>query len=326
MDLEITPIKLDLSVPWKLSRNESLFKNNFIVKISEAGFCAQSEIAPNVRYGETSEIVLREFEEFKSLPGSFLERLDARDWKHSLRFALESAYLNLEAQKQNQSLSQMLGLQGPFEVDTCFSVPIMEIAEVESYVKKLTRFKSLKIKVNKECAVDLVCEVHRHCPQALLRVDGNEAWDDLVDYLEFEKLVSDLPIEFIEQPFPAARKDLYLDFYSQTKFCIMADESIEDRDNLDELKTMFHAVNVKLMKTGSLIKARDFLIRARSLGLKTMIGCMIESGLGISYALYLSELVDWADLDGFLLIKNNPFPLIEEVDGVVKFIGEKEKM
>lgn len=320
MDLEISSIKLDLSVPWKLSRNESLFKNNFIVTLKDAGFSAASEVAPNIRYGETPEIITQEFSIFKSLPGSFEERLEARPWKHSLRFALESAFLNLQAQKNGQSLASLLGLKGPFETETCFSVPIMEIADVEAYVKKLTRFKSLKIKVNKDCALALVQEVHRCAPEALLRVDGNEAWDSLEDYLKFEKAVSHLPIEFIEQPFAAARKDLYRALFPQTKFCIMADESIEDVDNLDELKTMFHAVNVKLMKTGSLLKGRDLLIRARSLGLKTMVGCMIESGLGISYALYLSELVDWADLDGFLLIKNNPFPLIEEREGVVRFI------
>lgn len=319
MELEISSIKLDLSVPWKLSRNESLFKNNFIITLKDAGLVASSEVAPNIRYGETPEIILQEFESFKNLPSSYLERLDARAWKHSLRFALESAYLNLEAQKKKLSLATLLNLKGPFEIETCFSVPIMEIADVESYVKKLSRFKSLKIKVNKDCALDLVREVHRCAPNALLRIDGNEAWDNLEDYLEFERAVAGFAIEFIEQPFAASRKDLYRSLYPQTQFCIMADESIEDVDNLDELKTMFHAVNVKLMKTGSLIKGRDLLIRARALGLKTMVGCMIESGLGISYALYLSELVDWADLDGFLLIKNNPFPIIEEVDGIVRF-------
>ena len=320
MELEIKPMRLDLCVPWKLSRNESLFKNNFIVTLRDAGFEASSEVAPNVRYGETPEIIAREFDEFRKLPGSYLERLDAKPWKHSLRFALESAFLNLEAQKKGVTLAHHLQLKGPFVTETCFSVPIMEAADVEAYVQKLTRFRSLKIKVNKECALELVQEVHRCAPKALLRVDGNEAWDSLEDYLKFEKSVSHLPIEFIEQPFAAARKDLYRGLFPQTKFCIMADESIEDVDNLDELKTMFHAVNVKLMKTGSLLKGRDLLIRARSLGLKTMVGCMIESGLGISYALYLSELVDWADLDGFLLIKNNPFPLIEEREGVVRFI------
>ena len=319
MDLAISSLKLDLSVPWKLSRNESLFKNNFIITLRELGFITQSEVAPNIRYGETPEIIISEFEEFKTLPGSFLERLDARSWKHSLRFALESVWLNLEAQKKGISLAQHLSLKGPFEVETCFSVPIMEVADVKAYVEKLSRFKSLKIKVNSTCATELVKEVHHYAPHANLRIDGNEAWNDLEEYLRFEETVSHLPVEFIEQPFPAARKDLYLALFSETKFCIMADESIEDRDNLDELITMFHAVNVKLMKTGSLMKARDFLIRARSLGLKTMIGCMIESGLGISYALYLSELVDWADLDGFLLIKNNPFPLVEEKEGIVRF-------
>jgi L-alanine-DL-glutamate epimerase-like enolase superfamily enzyme len=320
MELEISSIKLDLSVPWKLSRNESLFKNNFIVTIKDAGFKASSEVAPNIRYGETPEIIIQEFEEFTKLAGSFEEKLEARPWKHSLRFALESAFLHLEAQKKGVTLASFLNLKGPFETETCFSVPIMEMADVEAYVKKLTRFKSLKIKVNKDCALALVQEVHRCAPEALLRVDGNEAWDSLEDYLKFEKAVATLPIEFIEQPFAASRKDLYRALFPQTKFCIMADESIEDVDNLDELKTMFHAVNVKLMKTGSLIKGRDLLLRARALGLKTMGGCMIETGLGISYALYLSELLDWADLDGFLLIKNNPFPLIEEREGVVRFI------
>lgn len=320
MELEIKSLRLDLSVPWKLSRNESLFKNNFIVSLREDGFESSSEVAPNIRYGETPEIIQQEFEDFKTLSGSFLERLDAKAWKHSLRFALESAYLNLQAQKSGMTLPTLLGLKGPFVSETCFSVPIMEVADVQAYVSKLTRFKSLKIKVNKDCALELVQEVHRHAPKALLRVDGNEAWDNLEDYLKFEEVVSSLPIEFIEQPFAAARKDLYRALFSQTKFCIMADESIEDVDNLDELKTMFHAVNVKLMKTGSLLKGRDLLVRARTLGLKTMVGCMIESGLGISYALYLAELVDWADLDGFLLIKNNPFPLIEEREGIVRFI------
>ncbi len=319
MELEISSIKLDLSVPWKLSRNESLFKNNFIITLKDAGLVASSEVAPNIRYGETPEIILEEFQAFQHLSGSFTERLNSREWKHSLRFALESAYLNLEAQKKGISLPELLKLRGPFEIETCFSVPIMEIADVAAYVQKLTRFKSLKIKVNKDCALELVREVHRCAPDTLLRVDGNEAWDNLSDYLSFEKAVNHLPIEFIEQPFAAARKDLYRQLFNQTKFCIMADESIEDVDNLDELKEMFHAVNVKLMKTGSLIKGRDLLIRARTLGLKTMVGCMIETGLGISYALYLAELVDWADLDGFLLIKNNPFPVIEEKEGIVRF-------
>jgi L-alanine-DL-glutamate epimerase-like enolase superfamily enzyme len=193
----------------------------------------------------------------------------------------------------------------------------MDPSEVEKYLADYQRFPSLKIKVNQECAWDLVKEVARCAPGKTLRVDGNEAWTDLSEYLKFEERLKWLPIEFIEQPFPAARKDMYRDLHPRTPYVVMADESIEDTDNLAELATMFRAVNIKLMKTGSLIKGRDFLIRARSMGLKTMVGCMVETGLGISYALHLAPWMDWADLDGFLLLKENPFPLVKEEEGII---------
>jgi len=321
MELELNSITLPLNVVWKIARNTSSEKQNFIVTLSEDGLTAQSEVAPNIRYGETPDIIQREFAEFKKLSQDGYEAaLAARPWKHSLRFALESAYVHLQAKKQNQSLAQFLGAQGVLTKATSMSIPIMDPSEVAAYLSPYQRFSSLKIKVNQESAWDLVKEVARCAPGKTLRVDGNEAWTDLSDYLKFEEKLKGLPIEFIEQPFPADRKDMYLDLHSRTPYIVMADESIEDTDNLDELKTMFRAVNIKLMKTGSLIKGRDFLIKARSMGLKTMVGCMIETGLGISYALHLAPWMDWADLDGFLLLKENPFPLVKEEKGIVSQI------
>ena len=105
MELELTPLKLPLKVVWKISRNSSSEKLNFIVTLKDNGFVAESEVAPNVRYGETSEIIQAEFLEFKNLlSAGYLQALDLRPWKHSLRFALESAYLSLQAQKQGRSL------------------------------------------------------------------------------------------------------------------------------------------------------------------------------------------------------------------------------
>jgi L-alanine-DL-glutamate epimerase-like enolase superfamily enzyme len=318
MDLELTPIDLPLNVVWKISRNASTEKKNFIVSLKEGDYESFSEVAPNVRYGETPEIIHQEFLEFQKLAVTDFEKaLNFKGWKHSLRFALESAYLGLCAQKSHQTLAQFLGATGALSMPTSMSVPIMEPGDVENYLKPYARFKSLKIKVNQECAWELVKEVHRVAPSKALRIDGNEGWSDLSEYLKFEEKIKRMNIEFIEQPFPASRSDMYLELHPKTPYIIMADESIEDTDNLDELKTMFRAVNIKLMKTGSLIKGRDFLIRARSLGLKTMVGCMVETGLGISYALHLAPWMDWADLDGFLLLKENPFPLVKEQEGMV---------
>jgi L-alanine-DL-glutamate epimerase-like enolase superfamily enzyme len=318
MELELTEIRLPLKVVWKISRNASTEKTNFIVTVRDGQLVAQSEVAPNVRYGETPEIIQQEFTAFSQLAKmDYAEALKARDWKHSLRFALESAWVKLTALKQGQTLAQYIGAQDNLRFPTSMSVPIMEVAEVADYLASYRRFSSLKVKVNQDCAWELVREVARVAPEARLRIDGNEAWSDLGAYLEFEKKLKGLPVEFIEQPFPAARKDMYSELHPLTPYIVMADESIEDTDNLDELKTMFRAVNIKLMKTGSLIKGRDFLIRARSLGLKTMVGCMVETGLGISYALHLAPWMDWADLDGFLLLKNDPFPLVKEEEGIV---------
>ena len=98
----------------------------------------------------------------------------------------------------------------------------------------------------------------------------------------------------------------------------MADESIEDVGDFKSLSEQFHAINIKLMKTGSLIKARDLLLEAKAHHLKTMIGCMIETTVGISYGMLYSGMVDFVDLDGFLLVKDEPFHLVSETEGILK--------
>lgn len=319
MELEIERVQLPLNVVWKISRNASTEKINLIVTLRDGSFEVQSEVAPNVRYGESPEIIEAEFAEFKKLAKTdYQKALDAKQWKHSLRFALESAYVHLEAKKKKQSLKDYLGATGGLVVPTSMSIPIMEPSEVEAYLAPLMRFPSLKIKVNQDCAWDLVKEVARVAPNKKLRIDGNEGWTDMKNYLAFEAKLKGLSVEFIEQPFPASEKEMYRELHPNTPYIIMADESIEDHDNLVELQSMFRAVNIKLMKTGSLLKGRDFLIRARQLGFKTMVGCMIETGLGISYALHLAPWMDWADLDGFLLLKQDPFPLVSEQEGIIR--------
>lgn len=321
MDLALEKIRLPLRVNWKISRNATSEKENYIVTLTEGDFQAKSEIAPNVRYGETHEIIEYQFSEFKNSLNDFNpfeKALDAFPWKHSLRFALESAWISLKAQQRGQSLSEYLKAPAPTAIVTSMSVPIMETTEIGAYLENLKGFPAYKIKVNQECAWDMVDAVAKAAPGVPLRVDGNEAWTDLAEFLRFQDKLKGLPIEFIEQPFPAARKDLYQELHHRTPYIVMADESIEDHDNLEELATMFRAVNIKLMKTGSLIKGRDFLIKAQRLGLKTMVGCMVETSLGISYAMHLGAWMDWADLDGFLLLKEDPFHLVTEEKGILK--------
>lgn len=315
--ITIESIELPLKVIWKLSRNSTLVKTNFIISLDEV---YKAEVAPNIRYGETAEIILEQFKMFQEQKIATLDEVRAflkeSSFCHSLMFALEAVFVHKEASLNHQSVCEFLNLKQIKSVETSFSVPIMELEGIESYVKNVSHYPYLKIKVNKEMAKELVNEVSKFY-QGPLRVDGNEAWDNLEDYLDFENSLLDKNIEFIEQPFKAQDKDLYKKLFQVSKYPLIADESVEDQADFNELSSMFHGINVKLMKAGGYFKAIELLENAKKSGLKTMIGCMVETTLGIQSGLYLASLADYIDLDGFLLLKDEPFNLVSDNNGIL---------
>jgi L-alanine-DL-glutamate epimerase-like enolase superfamily enzyme len=321
MKLWIEKIHLDLKVNWKLSRNQTTFKENFIVHLETGDGHFTSEIAPNIRYGETINNISKEFEDYV---GSIdLKKIDSiislsdslvAIKLHALRFGLESVFLSYLAKKEGKNLSSYLNLPAPKSVATSFSMPIIPVNEIEEYLKPLGRFSSLKIKVNAETGVDMLQEIRRYT-DAKLRVDANEGWNNLEEYLKFEKTLQGMNIELIEQPFPSSMHEEYKELKKFTPYKLLADESIEDVGDFSELSKQFHAMNIKLMKTGSLLKARDLLMEAKKFGLESMMGCMIETTIGISYGMLFSGMVEYVDLDGFLLVKNEPFHLVSEAEG-----------
>lgn len=317
MKFELEKIVLDLKVNWKLSRNESLTKTNFIFKIIEDDMVYMGEIAPNIRYHETSEKILRDFDHFQSSysPSIPLEKiLYESNFSHSFQFAVESAFTHRNSQMNLRSIKDFLHLPEINEVETSFSVPIMDESLLGNYLKQLSRFKFIKIKTNQDNAIRFVKTIASKT-NAILRVDGNEAWEDFDLYKKFEEQVKHLNIQFVEQPFKAKMVDEYIALKKNSLFEIMADESIEQEVDFDLIEQQFHSINVKLMKAGGYQKAIALLKEAKKRKMKTMLGCMIETSLGISCALQLAGLADYYDLDGSLLIKKDPFNFIQESNG-----------
>lgn len=315
--------KLPLKFTWKISRNSSDEKINLFIKLSDSGIDAFGEIAPNIRYGETVDSILEQFDDFKNKYNpeilnidEFTSFIDSLNLFHSLRFGLESAYINLLCKKQNITPAQYFNLELPGEIPTSFSVPIVDISDIKDFVSSLKRFKSLKIKVNAETGLEMVNEVVRYTDQKL-RIDGNEAWNDVNELIAFIEKIKDYNIEFIEQPMPSKLVEEYKYLKPLCPFDLIADESIEDKGDYTELKQQFHGVNMKLMKAGGYINGLKILNQARKNNLKTMIGCMIETSLGIYSAYNLSKNVDYLDLDGFLIIKDDPFNMVKEKDGLL---------
>jgi L-alanine-DL-glutamate epimerase-like enolase superfamily enzyme len=315
--------KLPLKFTWKISRNSSDEKTNLFIKLVDKEFEAFGEIAPNIRYGESVESIISQFETFKSKYSNDIKNLDdfsvlldSLNLFHSLRFGLESTYINLICKKNNITPAKYFDLELPKEIATSFSVPIVEISEIKDFISSLKRFKSLKIKVNSETGLEMVNEVVKYTDQKL-RIDGNEAWNDVNELIKFIEKIKNYNIEFIEQPMPSKLVEEYKYLKPLCPFDLIADESIEDKGDYTELKQQFHGVNMKLMKAGGYINGLKILNEARKNNLKTMIGCMIETSLGIYSAYNLSNNVDYLDLDGFLIIKDDPFNLVKEKDGLL---------
>jgi L-alanine-DL-glutamate epimerase-like enolase superfamily enzyme len=322
--LWLEKIHLDLKVNWKLSRNSTNFKENYIVHLENKEGTFLSEIAPNIRYGETPEKIQLQFEQW--LKKTDIEKiknekeltsaLDKTSLFHSLRFGIESSFLSAFAKHEGESLGEFLKLPRPVPVETSFSMPIIPVNEIAEYLAGIQRFTSLKIKVNAETAEDMLSEIKKHT-SVKLRVDANEGWKDLDKFFHFQETLKGMNIELIEQPFPSSMQTEYKELKKKTPYKILADESIEDVGNFADLALQFHAVNIKLMKTGSLIKARDFIVDAKHHHMSAMIGCMIETTIGISYGMLFGGMVEYVDLDGFLLVKDEPFKLVHEDKGIL---------
>jgi L-alanine-DL-glutamate epimerase-like enolase superfamily enzyme len=324
----ITAYELPLRYTWKISRNASTTKTNLLVQATQVGVSGRGEAAPNVRYDETPELLSQQFADLLAagLPqastlAELTELLEAHPVAHALRFALEAALTHCLAAKAKQPVWQLLGVPEPARrVPTAFSLPIMAPGEVADFIaaQGARRFSLLKIKVNQEQGLDLLRAVAQACPGQPLLVDGNEAWpdaDSLLRFLEQAAAVPGLAMRLLEQPLPAALAADYRYLRPRSTVPLLADESVTDEADFEEIARQFHGVNVKLMKAGGYQRGIELLRHTRAHGLLPMLGCMVETSLGIWSALQISGLAEVHDLDGMLILRDEPFGLVQESEG-----------
>lgn len=321
MLIEIRPLNLKLKRDFVIAGGRTKWKKNLLVVCEGIGL---GEASGSVAYGPEPEEIERDLQ----LIADGLKNVDIRDagkalsnmsekFVNSALCAVSTAWHDCCAKRDNQTLAERFSLDKTTAAKTSVTVSIGDISEIETWSR--VGFKNIKVKLDSDylTAIDLI---NQH-PNVKFRIDANGSWNES-DAEAVVKLLKADNVELIEQPFPAGEVESWRRFKESLDIPVFMDESIVSADDVERVASYVNGVNIKIQKSGTLDTAVEALKRARSLGLKTMIGCMIESSVGIASALQLSSLADYCDLDGRLLLADDPFMGLDYNKGLVSVLGK----
>ena len=223
------------------------------------------------------------------------------------RAAVDLALHDRIGRQRNLPLHRLLNLPHPTVLPTSFTLSLAEPAEMAQMAVAAAAFPVLKLKLGTEDDEARLAAVRAVRPDARLRVDANAAWPAEEAARRLQALER-YNLELVEQPVAKEDIDGMGLVQAHTSAPVVADESVQTLADVERLAAAGVAgVNLKLMKTGGLAPCLAMLRRARQLGLRVMLGCMIETSLGVTAMAHLAGLADWLDLDAPLLIANDPF-------------------
>jgi L-alanine-DL-glutamate epimerase-like enolase superfamily enzyme len=312
--LTLRPLELALARPWTIARGTSSSKTNALLELEAEGIVGLGEAAPNARYQQSYATVSAAFERIAAaLEGrspndaaGCLEAAERATGDRAALAALDMALWDWRGRKLGKPAWDLLGIARAPIAPTSFSIGIDSPDVLREKVRDAGDIPILKIKLGAP-EDEANFRAVRAATSKRIRVDANEGWRDReLAASRIEWLASE-GVELIEQPLPAADLDGARWLAARSPVPLVADESAPTAREIEAIAGAFHGVNVKLAKCGGLTRAREAIAAARARGLRVMLGCMIESSLGIAAALQLAPLVDWIDLDGNLLLANDPF-------------------
>jgi len=233
------------------------------------------------------------------------ERLEDVDGEAAGKAALDAALHDWIGQRLGVPLWRLLGLS-PEAPPTSYTIGIDSVDGTRDRARRAGEFRALKIKVGGSDDLARV-EAVREATGVPLRVDANEGWT-LESARELMPELIRLGVEYVEQPFPAADLDSFLALREVSpRLPVIVDEGCHDLSDVAPAAAYADGINVKLAKSGGVREAVRMIHAARALGLRVMLGCMVESQLGVAPAAAIASLADWVDLDGHLLLADEPF-------------------
>jgi len=322
VEVEARIVRLQLAETFVISREAADVADVVHVTLCHKGVCGYGEAAPVARYGESAESARAFIEEHAGVLGDdpfaleeIGERLAALPGEQATKAGLDAALHDLQGKLLGLPTHRLLGLPrtGP---PTSWTVWLGDPDDMARRAEAAApRFRRLKLKLGGRDGLDVErVRAVRSVTGLPLQVDVNEGWS-LEEALDALPRLTELGVEYCEQPLPAGDEGGAL-LKERSPLPIYVDEDCHTLADVAACAQVAHGINIKLAKSGGIREAIRMAHAARALRLGLMLGCMLESGLGIAAGCCVAPLCDHVDLDGNLLLARDPWPGVELVEGV----------
>jgi len=322
MQLTTIPFQLRFRKPFVLASGTRTHTSVVYIKAIQNEITGWGEAAMPPYVKETQESVIHFFQQLH-IPiintlddlNLFFEKLYQTSGNYFAKAAINGAMLDWWTRKNSLSLSEYFGIDKNLSTpDCCYTITNGD--DIKHSIKQAVDFKLLKIKAGFDGDVEFIKEIAAISEKQIC-IDANQGWVNVNVALQKTAQLKNLNIAFIEQPLPVDDWQGMQKLKQHTTFNFIADESFQTIDDLKKIMDCFHGVNIKLMKCGGVSNAFEIAKSARQLNAKLLLGCMSESSCGIATAGAIQQLFDWVDLDGPLLISNNPFTGVRYQEGKI---------
>lgn len=325
MKLILRRFDLPLRHTFTISYDSRDTQETLIVELQEGSFSGYGEATANPYYGVTVEGMMDVLEKLRPVIEKYTLESPQVFWgymqpylkDHSFaQCALDMAANDLYGKKLGKPLYQLWGLTTEKTPLTNYTIGIDSIEKMVSKMNEMP-WPLYKIKLGTKDDVAIIQELRKHT-DATFRVDANCAWG-VEETLHNAAIFAKLDVEFIEQPLKADNLAGMKEVFSQSVLPLVADESCIEEKDVAKCYGHFHGINIKLVKCGGLTPARRMIAEAKKLGMKVMVGCMTESSVGISAIAQLLPMLDYVDMDGALLLKEDIARGVTIHDGKVSY-------
>ncbi len=324
MKLSFRPYELRLKHAFTLAGSSRTTTPVMLIELEYDGLVAYGEASLPPYLGESQETVANFLKkiDLSAFNDPFrmdeiLEYIDGIEAGNSAAKAcVDIALHDLVGKIMGQPWYKIWGLNPDNSPLTSFTIGIDTPELIVQKTKEAAEFKILKVKMGRNNDKELV-ETIRSLTNVPLCVDVNQGWKDKYQALDMIHWLKEKGTVFVEQPMPGDQTDDMAWLTAKSPLPTIADEAFQRLGDIPKLKDVYSGINIKLMKSTGMREAKKMIDVARALDMKVMIGCMTETSCAVSAASQLSPLVDWADLDGALLISNDVFEGMKVIDGKI---------